>query len=294
MIASDFTSLLDLANEIARDRRVGLPAVIKELLHYEILQALMVSGSARYLVFQGGTALRLCHNGVRYSEDLDFAGGKDFDPLVMAPFVEQFKQSVNKMYNLPIAVSEDLPSSTEPVSVARWKAKIALPQVNPSVKQSHVIRIEVANVPAYSHDVAQIRTMSTNLPEAYRTILLTVESKQEILADKLVALGARHYVKQRDLWDIHMLNGAEVRLDTELVEWKLRDYSLNRIDFIQTLQNRIANLLNRESISAFQAEMSRFLEGPHQSIIKDHDVVQKLLTEVSEFAKKALVDLASS
>jgi len=30
------------------------------------------------LVFQGGTCLRLCYDAVRYSEDLDFAGGPDF------------------------------------------------------------------------------------------------------------------------------------------------------------------------------------------------------------------------
>ncbi|CDG92427.1 hypothetical protein XBP1_330002 [Xenorhabdus bovienii str. puntauvense] len=30
--------------------------------------------------FQGGTSLSLCYGGNRFSEDLDFAGGKDFRP----------------------------------------------------------------------------------------------------------------------------------------------------------------------------------------------------------------------
>ena len=97
-MASDFTSLMDLAQQITRENQASLPAVIKELLHYEILQTLMESGSAAHLVFQGGTALRLCHRGARYSEDLDFAGGLEFDASVMKPFVERVKESVSNRY----------------------------------------------------------------------------------------------------------------------------------------------------------------------------------------------------
>ncbi|WP_254693758.1 nucleotidyl transferase AbiEii/AbiGii toxin family protein [Shewanella sp. MEBiC00475] len=35
------------------------------------------------LTFQGGTSLRLCYGGNRFSEDLDFAGGKDFSSAML-------------------------------------------------------------------------------------------------------------------------------------------------------------------------------------------------------------------
>lgn len=50
----------------------------KELLHYDILFALQREGLLEGVVFQGGTSLRLCYDSVRFSQDLDFAAGRDF------------------------------------------------------------------------------------------------------------------------------------------------------------------------------------------------------------------------
>lgn len=54
------------------------PVVEKELLHYDILFCLSEAGLLKGLIFQGGTSLRLCYGSNRFSEDLDFAGGRDF------------------------------------------------------------------------------------------------------------------------------------------------------------------------------------------------------------------------
>src|SRR5436305_1206306 len=64
--------------------------LIKEAIHLHLLSALSDAGVLRHVVFQGGTALRLCYGGERYSEDLDFVCGKagayfsrvEFDALV--------------------------------------------------------------------------------------------------------------------------------------------------------------------------------------------------------------------
>src|SRR4030088_3810038 len=64
--------------------------LVKEAIHLHLLSALSDAGVLRHVVFQGGTALRLCYGGERYSEDLDFVCGKagsylkdvDFDGLV--------------------------------------------------------------------------------------------------------------------------------------------------------------------------------------------------------------------
>src|ERR1043166_7986913 len=50
--------------------------LIKETIHLHLLSALSDAGVLRHVVFQGGTALRLCYGGERYSEDLDFVCGK--------------------------------------------------------------------------------------------------------------------------------------------------------------------------------------------------------------------------
>src|SRR6476646_2720921 len=62
----------------------------KEAIHLHLLAALAEAGVLQHVVVQGGTALRLCYGGERYSEDLDFVCGKagsyvekiEFDRLV--------------------------------------------------------------------------------------------------------------------------------------------------------------------------------------------------------------------
>ena len=67
----DFNELVDL---VMVDPALSAmrPVVEKELLHYEIFQALDAEGLLKDLVFQGGTSLRLCCGSDRFSEDLDF------------------------------------------------------------------------------------------------------------------------------------------------------------------------------------------------------------------------------
>src|SRR5271167_1541602 len=50
--------------------------LMKEAIHLHLLSALSEAGVLQHVIFQGGTALRLCYGGERYSEDLDFVCGK--------------------------------------------------------------------------------------------------------------------------------------------------------------------------------------------------------------------------
>ena len=69
------TNFIEFAREISLRRGYpGLaPVIEKELLHYEVLSALKESQVLDRTTFQGGTCLRLCYGGERFSEDLDFA-----------------------------------------------------------------------------------------------------------------------------------------------------------------------------------------------------------------------------
>lgn len=55
-----------------------IPFIEKELLHIDLLNSFVPQMQNTSLVFQGGTALRLCYGAPRYSEDLDFSVGSDF------------------------------------------------------------------------------------------------------------------------------------------------------------------------------------------------------------------------
>jgi predicted nucleotidyltransferase component of viral defense system len=100
-----------------------LPVLEKELLHYEILRALDNARLLEQLVFQGGTSLRLCYGSERLSEDLDFAGGEDFDGNLMPTMKDIIEAAIVERYNVEVAVNapvkrqfEQLSSSSQGVS----------------------------------------------------------------------------------------------------------------------------------------------------------------------------------
>ncbi|NHZ88165.1 hypothetical protein F2P45_03870 [Massilia sp. CCM 8733] len=81
------------------------PVVEKELLHYEIFQALDAEGLLNDLVFQGGTSLRLCRGSDRFSEDLDFAGGVNFNAASMQKIMECVEKRIGARFGLTVVVS---------------------------------------------------------------------------------------------------------------------------------------------------------------------------------------------
>lgn len=91
-------SLLSYARRLAGDNQQLASVVIKELLHYDILHALSQTPLVDALVFQRGTALRLCYGGTRYSEDLDFVCPEELPARHLAneKFVIQFFETAEQ------------------------------------------------------------------------------------------------------------------------------------------------------------------------------------------------------
>src|SRR5580698_11127501 len=93
-------------------RRRGIEAgmnqnLMKEAIHLHLLSALSEAGLLRHVVFQGGTALRLCYGGERYSEDLDFVCGKagsyvdkiEFEKLIGSA-IETTKKTLQRDFDI--------------------------------------------------------------------------------------------------------------------------------------------------------------------------------------------------
>lgn len=102
---ADFNALVAKAMQQAEVAAMR-PVIEKELLHYDILYCLDQAGLLNELVFQGGTSLRLCHGGNRFSEDLDFAGGVDFSSARLAEMKTCIEDYIGKRYGLEVTVKE--------------------------------------------------------------------------------------------------------------------------------------------------------------------------------------------
>lgn len=285
------SDLLELAGRYATERRIPAATVIKEILHYEILYALGQSGAAANLTFQGGTALRLCYQGNRYSEDLDFVSGNDFEPEAMEPFSALLQKEIAEAYGLEVAVKapKQKESSDETVPVSRWSAKIKVPQPDPSIAQAQIINIEVAGVPSYDPDLVSVNANYIHLPAPMQQMIITAESQAEILADKMVALGARPFLKARDIWDIKFLLDRGVAADMEMVAKKIRDYGWAADAFKGQLQEKLHQLSEHDTEVKFGQEMSRFVDaGAANQLKPGSSIVKNFMAKASSLGEQML------
>ena len=168
------------------------PVVEKEILHYDIFHALNSGGFLRDLVFQGGTSLRLCRGSKRFSEDLDFAGGRGFTSEKMALVKSCIESHIGARYGLKVLVKEPKesrePSDPENVRVDKWQVSVETSPGRRDLPQQR-IKLEIANIPAYTRELVPLRT-NYDFLEGYNTVLVPTETMSEVMADKVIAFPA--------------------------------------------------------------------------------------------------------
>jgi predicted nucleotidyltransferase component of viral defense system len=257
---ADFNSLVERVLEANGDSG-NRPVIEKELLHYDILFALDQAGMLDNVVFQGGTSLRLCYGSNRYSEDLDFAGGYDFNTKMLSKMKDVIEKYIGDRYGLEITVKEpntlkEDPKYTE-LRIDKWQIEIVT-----APKKKHIakqrIKLEVANIPAHTKAPLPLKLNYEFLPDGYRDTLIYVESLEEVMADKIISLPAtQKYVRHRDIWDLMWLQQEGATINKELIEKKIIDYKIE--GFMEMLDRRINSIESIVNGADFEREMKRFL-----------------------------------
>jgi predicted nucleotidyltransferase component of viral defense system len=236
------------------------PVIEKELIHYEIIRAMSENGFLERLCFQGGTALRLCYGSDRFSEDLDFTGGVHFDHTKMDQLKQCIEDHLSNKYGVLVEVKSPQEKKSTGIKVSSWQVKVITSPGRPDIPMQ-IIKIEVANVPTYTRELVQI---SENYQWVSRPpLIIGVESMDEIMADKLLALpAAEHPIRYRDIWDLHWLAMNRAHLNLIFLNQKINDYGVE--DFQRKLNTRILSLTNIIHGSEFMHQMTRFLT--HETI----------------------------
>jgi predicted nucleotidyltransferase component of viral defense system len=259
MSKEDFNALVDKAMQM-QGRSHMRPVIEKELLHYDILFALDKEKLLDILTFQGGTLLRLCYGSQRFSEDLDFAGGKKFNKTDLISLKECIEKYVGERYGFEVTVKEPkdlaVEKINENITVDKWQVSvITSPSIRNMPKQK--IKIEVINVPAYT---STPRTLIRNydfLPDGYSDIFIPCESLDEIYADKIISLvNAEKYIRHRDIWDLRWLKQQGALVNIDLIKRKVLDYEIEGFkEKINNMLNKISDIVHGED---FRSQMSRF------------------------------------
>jgi len=215
--------------------------VFQEEVQKTVLTALSRKELFNSLVFQGGTALRLFYGNPRFSEDLDFVTVDNENADVLIDDRDHIRDFVWDSYPFLSEVNIRVQKDDE-------LKRLVLKTGSDNRDQNLRIHMEVFNVPSYDNG-PKILDHRPFYPS------VRVESKEEILCDKMVALLGRDYIKGRDLWDVYFLvQERDVSVEWELVLKKLEDYGLEDIKAEVALKR-----CKEKGAEVLDNEMKRFL-----------------------------------
>jgi predicted nucleotidyltransferase component of viral defense system len=249
----------------------------KELLHHDILREMSGAGLLKNLTFIGGTCLRSCYGSNRLSEDLDFTGGHDFKRKMLSDLSSVLISRLHRKYGLHITVSEPTQKTG---NVDTWKLKVT---TRPEQKNLPLqrINIDICAIPSYDSRPVLLRN-HYNIDMGTSGLIIRAQSRQEILADKIVALALRpNRIKNRDLWDISWLKQHNVDVPLDLVAKKIKDHHCDTDKFIALLDARKQILQNvPDANSNFIWEMRRFLPPQVVSDTIENDAFWEYLTDL--------------
>lgn len=254
-----------LAKVAAGESVALLPVIEKEILHYSILSVMSHKGYLSHLTFQGGTSLRLCYNSDRLSEDLDFTGGLDFKQETMLDLKSDIESALQSKYGLSVSVkSPKEVRSNEGIQVSAWQVSVETHPEDRSLPRQRV-KVEVANVPSYTREARTIRNNYPDIPTD--SVIVQVQSQEEIMADKILAFPVSANIRYRDIWDLAFMSGRGVRFDSDLLKKKIGDYGI--FGYERSLSERTESLNSIIESEAFRTQISRFLPA---SRLEDFDL----------------------
>jgi len=238
-----------------------------EIAQLILLHQLYSLSGSRELIFQGGTALRWCYGGSRFSEDLDFVTHLGAD-AVRAKLSRMLKAAEREMvphFGPGALTMSDKSTRTDTLKLfmdyrpaaSREKISVMLEfegirkESRPETK-NHIL----SALPAVSYLIA-----SGDFRVPRPNAVLVAETLPEILSDKIRALLERRYLKGRDVFDLWYLRTAlNTAADREMIERKFRMYAwpfqaARGLDFFADLSPEVREKLK----AAIRDDLSRFL-----------------------------------
>ncbi len=230
--------------------------VEKELLHHDILREMSTAGLLAGMTFIGGTCLRACYGSPRLSEDLDFTGGQHFTRQTLGSLAAVLTGKLERKYSLKVQVAEPVKETS---GVDTWKMTVFTHPERRDLPPQR-IHIDICAVPSHISRPMMLRNFY-GIDMGTSGLIIRAQSREEILADKLIALAFRpNRIKNRDLWDILWLKQQGIEMASELIPVKVADHRRERLEFMDQIRLRTASLTDDPSVRmAFIDEMRRFL-----------------------------------
>jgi len=176
---------------------------------------------------------------------------------------------------------------SDTVSVTAWQIVVPIGPTPRSPKSR--IKIEFANVPSYDSGPGLAR-VTQGLVQV-QDVILAVESADEILADKAVALTAREVLKYRDVWDVwYLVKKLNAQADRDVVTRKFADYGTSDVEAKAGRTRK--ELAKTSTAKLFLDEMKRFLPAKRVAEMSDIGLQQSILAASRALLERAVLPIA--
>lgn len=253
------------------------------------------------LKFQGGTSLRLIYGSPRFSEDLDFvlANARGLTRIVNAAAV--YVRSVLCAQYPDIAVKVKARDENAKTTGARNPRAFMLTLSSPQWMQAIKIKLEFWRANHDSVKSYQSAPLTANIPGrspigvAVVPVIAETAVLDEILVDKLHALGDRNYTKWRDVFDLWWFSSAkgydaaraagefERRFTYHAAMYPPEKSFQSAIEALRIARDKIDALLaSPEGLSSARKDMQRWLSADSPLRLQIHQILALGLTFVNE------------
>ncbi len=234
-----------------------------ELFQLILLQHLYARPESDRLIFQGGTAIRWCHDGDRFSEDLDFVTHLDrpaLEKMMRSVETPVTRESVAHFGPGRLAVS---PRGKRDEGTV-WRM-VFEPQ---SARDRITVKVECERLQEGAVLATEPRVLGMQKAVSYLigagefriprpNSVLVVETPEEILSDKVRALLERPYLKGRDIYDVwHLRERLRIQVVRKVMERKFTCYAA---PFTSRRRPAWFESNDKELADAIEEDLRRFL-----------------------------------
>jgi predicted nucleotidyltransferase component of viral defense system len=201
-----------LAEQRARELKIDRTQVVREYWELIVLKGLYDSSFGRYLIFKGGTALRLTYGSPRFSEDLDFSLTRD---VLKGKFSALVKKSIVPFPELSLTDLQE--------KYYTYLAEIKVTQNYLPFPFRIKIEISKREVRDYQWDLRLLGSPATVVQ-----VMGQVSTLEQIYKDKLACLKER--AKPKDLFDLWYIS------QTLKIPYTPRKISVKKKEFVRDLR----------------------------------------------------------
>jgi predicted nucleotidyltransferase component of viral defense system len=238
-----------------------------EIAQLILLHQLYTQNESRHLIFQGGTAIRWCYGGSRFSEDLDFV--TSLAPVDIQKILQTVIKGAGKLM-IPHFGTGTITLKEKNARTGNYKCFV---DFNPDgVREKISIKLEFERLTEGKLPDTQNHVLSLMSPVAYLitagefrvprpNVVINTQTPAEILSDKIRALLERQYLKGRDFFDLWYLHRIlKTPLDVGTVKRKLALYrevfiSKRPVEFFIKPSKKDKEIM----CEAIEQDLSRFL-----------------------------------